>query len=276
MGIKLVVSDLDGCLLKNDGTLPDNFGEAFDIMQQQGVVFAAASGRSATGMKRPFGTLADKIDLISDNGARVYHGNHKVSQRILPYEEYRPVVEEIRKHEGLLAVACGEKGAWVEDLSSVTDDMEQELLKYYPTWRECSFDHIPDRIIKFALLYFDDIEKNIYPVLRKFDNDRICIQVTAFVWIDVFEKGVSKGAGVAALQDELGISPAETVVFGDYLNDISMADAASASFAPLNAHRKVKERFSKVIGSNDEGSVPETIINLLSNNSQDGISRAGT
>lgn len=270
MGIKLVVSDLDGCLLRSDGSLPDNFREAFGIMQQQGVVFAAASGRSAAGAKRPFGVLADKIDLISDNGARVYHGNHIVFQRILPYEEYRPVVEEIRKHEGLLAVACGEKGAWVEDLSSVTDDMAQELLKYYPTWRECSFECIPDKIIKFALLYFDDIEKNIYPVLQQFDNDRICVQVTAFVWIDVFEKGISKGMGVAALQDELGITSAETVVFGDYLNDISMADVASVSCAPLNAHRKVKERFTKVIGSNEEGSVPETIINLLSNNIQEG------
>ena len=263
MGIKLVVSDLDGCLLKNDGTLPDNFGEAFDIMQQQGVVFAAASGRSATGMKRPFGTLADKIDLISDNGARVYHGNHKVSQRILPYEEYRPVVEEIRKHEGLLAVACGEKGAWVEDLSSVTDDMEQELLKYYPTWRECSFDHIPDRIIKFALLYFDDIEKNIYPAFKRFDNDKICVQVTAYVWMDIYEKGISKGNGIEAIQKEFGISPEETAVFGDYLNDLSMADHAALSFAPANAHPAVKEYFSETTASNTEAGVTAKILELI-------------
>ncbi len=263
MAVKLIVTDLDGCLLNNDGTLPDNFGEAYDAMKRNGVVFAAASGRSVTGAKRPFGPYTDSIDYISDNGAMVCHDGKNILNRVLPFDEYRPVIEEMRKHENLLGVACGEKGAWVEDLDSVDHEMEQELLKYYPSWKECSFDSIPDRVIKLALLYFDDIEKNIYPRLKKYDNDRICIQVTAFVWIDVYEKGISKGAGIEAIQKELGITPEETVVFGDYLNDIPMAEYAGRSFAPENAHPKVKESFTDIIGPNEEGSVAETIIKLL-------------
>lgn len=263
MAIKLIVTDLDGCLLHSDGSLPDSFNDAFIAMKQHDVIFAAASGRSLSGAQRPFASLADKIDFITDNGARVYHNGQNIFTRVLPYEEYRPVIREMRLHEGLLAVACGEKAAWIEDRNAVTNEMERELLKYYPSWEECSFDNIPDRIIKFALLYFDDIEKNIYPVFRRYDNDRICVQITAFVWIDVYEKNISKGAGIEALQKRLGISPEETVVFGDYLNDIPMAAHAARSYAPENAHQKVKQCFTDVIGPNDSGSVVNTILNLL-------------
>ncbi|MCR5487648.1 MAG: hypothetical protein K6F35_08995 [Lachnospiraceae bacterium] len=41
-------------------------------------------------------------------------------------------------------------------------------------------DLLPEKVIKFALLYFDDIEKNIYPCFQKYDNERILVQVTAY------------------------------------------------------------------------------------------------
>ena len=261
--IKLIVSDMDGCLLDGNGELPSRFAEALHLMNERRVIFAAASGRAVGGMKRPFGDYSDHISFISDNGARVFLNGKCIHHRILPYEKYLPVIKEMREHKGLLPVACGVNGAWVEHMDDITPEMEQELSKYYLTWKECSFDHIPDEIIKFALLYFDDIEKNIYPYFSRFDDKDICVQVTAFIWIDIFEKGVSKGEGIRCLQKELGISPEETIVFGDYLNDLPMAHHAGRSFAPINAHHMVKERFTDIIDSNTKGSVTEKIIELL-------------
>ncbi len=261
--IKLVVSDMDGCLLDGEGKLPPRFAEALQLMKDRRVIFAAASGRAVEGMRRTLGGYSDEISFISDNGARVFSKNRCILHRILSYEKYDPVIKEMRKHKGLLPVACGVNGAWVEHTEDITPDMEKELSKYYPSWRESSFDSIPDQVIKFALLYFDDIEKNIYPFFRKYDNDEICVLVTAFVWIDIYEKGVSKGNGIRALQKEYGILPEETVVFGDYLNDLPMADHAVRSFAPANAHQEVKDRFTDIIAPNTTGSVAETIIQLL-------------
>ncbi len=262
-GIRLAVSDLDGCLLDGEGRLPNDFSDALKAMEKRGVLFAAASGRSIIGSRMAFGTFSDSIAFITDNGARVFKDGRNIYNRILPYEEYSNVIKEMRRHEGLLAVACGTKGAWVEDKSVITPEMERELSKYYPEYHECSFDSIPDQIIKFALLYFDDIEKNIYPFFQKYDNDRICVQVTAFVWLDIYEKGISKGLGIEAIQRELGISPKETIVFGDYLNDLPMADFAVRSYAPENAHEKVKECFTETIRSNTESGVTNKIIELM-------------
>ena len=68
---------------------------------------------------------------------------------------------------------------------------------------------------------------------------------------------------IEALQRELGISPKETIVFGDYLNDIPMADFAVRSYAPENAHEKVKECFTETIRSNTESGVTNKIIELM-------------
>ncbi|MGX8703778.1 MAG: HAD family hydrolase [bacterium] len=261
--IRLIATDLDGCLMDSRGELPPNFDEAFRKMQEKGVTFAAASGRSFDGVQRPFARYAEQMALISDNGARVYHKGRFLLNRTLPFSVYRPVTEAMRKLPALLPVVCTVNGAYVEDLRYIRGDMTELMNIYYPNCRECIFDDIPEEIIKYALLYMGDIEKDIYPHLRVYDNEKICVQVTAYNWIDVYEKAVSKGTGVAFLQEKLGIHPEETMIFGDYLNDLAMADHAAISCAPANAHPAVRERFTKTVPSNAEYGVPRTILELL-------------
>ena len=49
--IKLIVTDMDGCLLGGNNDLPPDFNEAFELMKKNNVIFAAASGRSIAGLK---------------------------------------------------------------------------------------------------------------------------------------------------------------------------------------------------------------------------------
>ncbi|WP_454174761.1 HAD hydrolase family protein [Gordonia sputi] len=44
-------------------------------------------------------------------------------------------------------------------------------------------------------------------------------------------RGVDKSQAVRAVQRRLGISPAQTMVFGDYLNDLGMLGTADWSYA---------------------------------------------
>ena len=261
--IKLIVTDMDGCLLDGKGSLPSDFEETYRIIEEKGVILAAASGRSIAGLMKPFGMYAEKMAFASDNGACAYYKGRKLFSNTLERSDYLPIFEEARKHPNLIAVACGEKNAWMENIDSFTEKDVEELKKYYPSWAECRYEEIPDHVIKVALLYFDDIESNIYPYFQRFNNDRILSKVTAYVWIDIFDAHVSKGTGIRAIQDKLGIRRDETIVFGDYLNDLPMAEYAVKSFAPSNAHPEVKRRFTDVIGSNEEGSVTKTIRELL-------------
>ena len=193
-------------------------------------------------------------------------GNEAVrirSGRALSPEDMLPVLEEARRHENVIALACGAESEWIERPERVTPEIERELSKYYPGRKLCDLARVPDRIMKLALLYTGDIERDVYPGFRKFDAGRLRVQVTSFHWIDAYARDASKGTGVEALQRELGIAPEETAVFGDYLNDIPMAAYAARSFAPANAHPEVLEAFTDVIGPNDGESVVRTIPELL-------------
>ena len=264
MSLKLIVTDLDGCLLRSDSSLPGNFEEAFELMESRGVVFAAGSGRSIDGAAAPFGQFSQKMAFVTDNGARVFHRGRVLKETLISYEDYAPILEEAQRHDDVFVVACGVNDAWVSESREVPEEVARELRKYYPTWRTCDLHSIPEPVIKLALLHFDDIEKNIYPFFRKFNGGKLRVQVTAYVWIDVYADGLSKGVGVKALQEALGVTASETAVFGDYLNDIPMAEHAGVSYAVANAHPKLKESFTETIGSNDEESVTGKIIELLS------------
>ncbi len=263
MGMKLFVSDLDGCLLRSDGSLPSGFGSVMEKLAERGAVFAAASGRSPATILRMFAPWAGRMGFVTDNGARVFLGGKTVLERALSPEDMLPVLEEARRHGNVIALACGADSEWIERPERVTPELERELSKYYPGRKMCDLARVPDRIVKLALLYTGDIERDVYPAFRRFDAGRLHVQVTSFHWIDAYARDASKGTGVEALQKELGIAPEETAVFGDYLNDVPMAAYAARSFAPANAHPAVLEAFTDVIGRNDEESVPKAILDLL-------------
>ena len=73
----------------------------------------------------------------------------------------------------------------------------------------------------------------------------------------------SKDRALAAAQAHLGIAPAQTAVFGDYLNDLELYDHAELSFAMANAHPRILARARYIAPANDEGGVTRTLRALL-------------
>ena len=257
--IRLVVSDLDGCLLDGDGHLPGDFGRTIDLMEKNGAVFAAASGRSVQGVVPHFTAWEKQIAMITDNGACGYLGGERLWVDALPKSVWYKAVQAARRVPGLWCVGCGLDEIWLEHADQLDPESVRELSRYYPSWKNVDYDRLDDDLIKLALYYRGDIEKDVYPYISQALDEVVSAKVTGMTWIDVFDQGKSKGSGVAMLQKKLGISRDETIVFGDYLNDLSMAEYACRSFAPSNAHPDVKAGFTDVIGSNLEGSVTKTI-----------------
>ena len=67
------------------------------------------------------------------------------------------------------------------------------------------------------------------------------VVVSGKCWVDCANKGANKGSALRHFQEEYGITPDETLAFGDNLNDIEMLKRASHSFAVENARDEVKE-----------------------------------
>jgi hypothetical protein len=73
----------------------------------------------------------------------------------------------------------------------------------------------------------------------------------------------NKGRALRRLQERLGVTPDQTMVFGDFLNDLEMMDAATYSFAMANAHPLLKQRASWVAPANSANGVVRAIRTVL-------------
>ena len=64
----------------------------------------------------------------------------------------------------------------------------------------------------------------------------------------------------------MNISPDQTMVFGDYLNDIEMLEVAKFSFAMKNAHEEVKKTAHFMTESNSNLGVEKIIEQVINSN----------
>ena len=79
------------------------------------------------------------------------------------------------------------------------------------------------------------------------------------IWLDITAKGVNKGVAINKIQEMLDIDHKETMVFGDYLNDLEMMGSAYYSFAMENAHDDLKKVSRFIARSNNDNGVVEAI-----------------
>ena len=82
-------------------------------------------------------------------------------------------------------------------------------------------------------------------------------------WLDISNNQSNKGNALQFLQKELNISKNETIVIGDYLNDLELFEHASVGFAVKNAHPKIKEIAQYETESNDNLGVERVLKAVL-------------
>ena len=104
---------------------------------------------------------------------------------------------------------------------------------------------------------------NSYQYLKKYANE-FNVVVSGEIWLDITGKDVNKGDAIAHLQSQLNISPDETVVFGDHLNDVELIQQATYSYAMLNAQEELKALANYVTEyDNNHAGVVRTLEKLL-------------
>ncbi|WP_139376213.1 HAD-IIB family hydrolase, partial [Clostridium chromiireducens] len=91
-------------------------------------------------------------------------------------------------------------------------------------------------------------------------KDTLNIVATADIWTDISNKGVNKGVALKQLMETDNISKEETMVLGDYYNDIEMLAEAEYSFVMENAPEDMKQYGKYIAASNEEHGVLRAIL----------------
>ena len=259
MNIRLIAADMDGTLLDSEKRLPDGLFPLVRALHERGVRFAPASGRQFYTLYEQFGEIADELMYISENGSMVCDGAKCVGFSALPAEVVLEAIERVRATPDVYTVVSAQSGAFYEPGAS-----EEAVRNFNMYCARCT--EVPDLmefvknepICKVALFCAGRAEDVLMPAFADF-ADRAQIALSGADWVDLMRLGVSKGRALRQLCDTLGITTADCMAFGDYLNDIELLRTAEESYAMANAHEQLAALAKYRCPSNDEDGVCRTI-----------------
>ncbi|WP_306770344.1 Cof-type HAD-IIB family hydrolase [Microbacterium sp. 18062] len=261
LDIRLVAVDMDGTLLDESGRVPEELWPLLDRMRERGILFAPSSGRQYATLRREFGAHGDDMVFIAENGTYVVRSDEELSSDTMAPAVVADVVAAARgmRHD-MGVVLCGKWSAYIER----TDEaFRTEADKYYARLEEVAdLDAVDDDILKVAIFDFGDAETTTAPALADVAASQQVV-VSGAHWVDIMNPGVNKGRALRRLQEVLGVTPAQTVVFGDYLNDLEMMDASEHSYAMANAHADVVARARHRAPSNRDHGVIRVLDELI-------------
>lgn len=261
--IKLIASDMDGTLLNKDGELNEEFFDIFEQLMAKNIKFAAASGRQYFQLLKSFEGIEDKLYYIAENGTIVKFKEEELYVNSLSEELVREIIEFSPTLKDTYVVVCGKNSAYVNTTDRrILDEFDKYYFKYKVV---DNFLDIEDKILKIAILDINGAEKNSFRFLKDKFGSKLQVIVSGPIWIDLYNFGTSKGTAIKLLQDTYNIKEEETMVFGDYYNDVDMLKAAHYSYAMENAPDGVKKHARFIAKSNHENGVIRTIREVVLN-----------
>jgi len=259
--VRLVVTDMDGTLLNNKSQVSTNFFKLFSQLKKHNIHFVAASGRQYYSIANKLHTIKDEIFIVAENGGLTTSKSQELLSVNLPQEKVHDILPILRNLDSVYTVLCGKRSAYIETRN---ERFISKFNEYYTTYEivDDLTTVIDDDFFKIAIYHFESSEKFIYPVLKHLEDD-LQVKISGENWLDISSQAANKGNALRFIQSKLGIGKEETMVFGDYNNDLEMLEEAYFSFSMDNAHSNVKKIARFNTKSNEEGGVEFILTKLL-------------
>lgn len=258
---------MDGTLLDSGHNMPEDTADIIRRMNSLGVKFAAASGRQYQSVKKLFDNIGVSEDMffIAENGGIVCERDNILHCETIPEEDVHMLIDMLSEMSDVQIILSGAKSAYIASAISDTDfganaALYCERLTFSEDLHTAAQS---DGIIKIAV-YHPDAEHGCYPVLKKLDG-KLNVVLSGTRWVDIVSKSADKGSALKFIAEHMGITSAQVMAFGDYLNDLSMIKYAGEGCAMANAHPLLKQSAKHIVPSNDEHGVTETIKKIILN-----------
>lgn len=242
--IKMIVTDLDGTLLRDDKSISAYTEKIIEKVRQKGILFVIATARPIRAVKQ-FLPWVSYDAAVFHNGAVVEEGNCRLGKTGI--ENPLEIVTAILRDRPDTKIAVESNDVmysnfdagefWPGIIYTATEDFREiEGL-------------VADKIIIGA----KSIEEmNVFqPYLR----DELYIQLSENRLATIHNRQSSKTNGIRLIAEKHGIALEQAAAFGDDYNDIEMLRACGIGIAVENALEEVKAAASQVCGSNEQDGV---------------------
>jgi Cof subfamily protein (haloacid dehalogenase superfamily) len=251
---RLAAIDLDGTLLRSDGTISQR---TRDAVRNSGLQIVLVTARGPLTIHEIAGELGVGGLAICSNGALVVDlATQSVQrQRLLETDVAIELVHALRdrlpgvtfavEHEGFAHEPGFSAWGWTPPAGTRVADVVELLA---------------DPATKLIVRHADHDTVAIQDLARALAGAGATVVASGSEAVEVTAAGVNKATAVA----ELGVPAEEVIAFGDYPNDVPLLEWAGRGVAMGNAHAEVLAIADEVTATNDEDGVAVVLERLVS------------
>ena len=259
--VRLVATDLDGTLVRSDGTISARTRAVLVAAEEQGVEVVFVTGRPLRWAEEVFGYVGGHGLAVVSNGAIVWDVAAAKPRRL------RPILPEVGLEAcRLLRKAVPGSTFAVETVAGIA--LEEEFPERHPVpgaSRRGPVEKIFDApAVKLLARHEELTPQEFWDAAEGTIGHLVTITwSSASALLEISASGVTKASTLELLCAERGIEAAEVVAFGDMPNDIPMLAWAGTSYAMADAHPTVRAAAAQVAPGNDEDGVARVLEALL-------------
>lgn len=287
--ISLIASDMDGTLLNEKMTVPPENAAAIKKAAQRGIKFIVATGRSYGEAKPLIKSVGIEAPIIAMNGAQVFDEQGKVISTVSINKTVIRKIFHLLKSKGLYFEVMTNQGTVsdskmrrIQNVASLLVDLQTtdsfkiavslasarlELMNItYVDSYEKLLDNPKVTILK-VIAFSAEKQKVLQPVTKELMTlGNLAITASSASNIEINHSNAQKGVALETYAKSLNIPMTQVMSIGDNLNDASMLEAASVSFAMGNATEEIKEVARYLTDTNVNHGVGKAIERAITEN----------
>ena len=258
---RLVATDLDGTLVRTDGTISERTREVITAVEAAGVPVVFVTGRPLRWAEEVFEHVGDHGLAVVSNGALVWDvaADRPRLRREIDPATVLGVCADLR------AAVPGSAFA-VETLDGI--GLEPGFLERHPlpdgARRAPLEELVTGPAVKLLARHEELGAQDYWDLAEEAIGEQVTITwSSASTLLEISAFGVTKATTLALLAEELGVDAVDVLAFGDMPNDLPMLAWAGTPYAMANAHPSVLAAVDHVAPSNDEDGVAQVLAGIF-------------
>ncbi|MBK0368370.1 Cof-type HAD-IIB family hydrolase [Flavobacterium agrisoli] len=253
--IKVIVTDLDGTLLKPNHRISDYTKSVFKTLHQNGYLIIVATGRHHLDAMAILDTLDFPVYLVSSNGARIHTPQREL---LFSFDLESDLVKKALNVEidPEITVVLFKENVWQTNKLSEKLNSFQADLKYLPELVD--YKSLEDFSAIKIFFAHENQEKLIVlkDAILANNADTLHHAFSLPTCLEFMDKSIDKCFAIEKVLQNEGFTMSQAVAFGDGFNDLQMLSKAGKGLIMKNAPQTLKDVLPQleIIDSNaDDG-----------------------
>ncbi|NLW02609.1 MAG: HAD family hydrolase [Clostridiaceae bacterium] len=246
--MKVIVTDLDGTLLRQDKSISDRTLKAMNEIVNKGFKFIVATARPKRAVVGIIPSRFLNYYLICYNGAEVYFGDQLIHSNYLDADTVKDTVLWLMANYPGIRIS-------LEIMNRLYANFDVRMMTgWLPEYTFVDFGDFEFRPTAKILVDLSEVD-DPGRINRFLPDDFKMVVTDGGTLGQIAHKDVSKMNAIRSLSNILGFSLDDVTAFGDDYNDMDMIRECGTGIAMGNASEEVKRAAKRVAETNDNDGV---------------------